>query len=116
MDTLIAYPDGTRQPGVSFSTANGFVARVVSAVAEDNIPDAERVCKILNDHFAEKESGFSSLPSGKASDRSGLHVCRELVNAGDEASSRMGDPTDQTRGRALVAYDNALVRLANSGP
>jgi hypothetical protein len=63
MDTLIVYPDGSREPGVTFPTANGFVARVVSAVAEDNIPDAERVCKILNAHFAGKESGCSSLPS-----------------------------------------------------
>jgi hypothetical protein len=53
MDTLIVYPEGTGEPGVSFPTANGFVARVVSAVAEDNIPDAERVCKILNAHFAQ---------------------------------------------------------------
>jgi hypothetical protein len=63
MDTLTVYPDGTREPGISFPTANGFVARVVSAVAEDNIPDAERVCKILNAHFAEDESGYSKLPS-----------------------------------------------------
>jgi len=27
----------------------------------------------------------------------------------------MDDPTEQTRGRALVAFDNALVRLATAG-
>lgn len=64
MDTLTVYPDGTREPGIGFPTANGFVARgVVSAVAEDNIPDAERVCKMLNAHFDEDESGYSKLPS-----------------------------------------------------
>ncbi len=49
-DVLIVYPDGTDKPGVSFKCANGFVSRVVSAVAENNIPDAERVCEILNRH------------------------------------------------------------------
>lgn len=49
---LIVYPDGTDQPGVEFRCANGFVSRAVGAVAEVNIPDAERVCAILNAHFA----------------------------------------------------------------
>lgn len=52
---LIVYPDGTDKPGVEFPVANGFVARVVSAVADANIPDAEHVCAILNAHF-EKEA------------------------------------------------------------
>ena len=48
MDKLIVYPEGTDEPGVEFEVANGFVARVVAAVANNNIPDAERVAKILN--------------------------------------------------------------------
>jgi uncharacterized protein YlaI len=55
MDSLITYPNGTDQPGVTIPTINGFVSRVVSAVACENIPDAERVAKILNAHFAEKQ-------------------------------------------------------------
>ncbi len=48
MDSIVIYPDGTDKPGVEIPTENGFVARVVSAVAEMSIPDAERVAKILN--------------------------------------------------------------------
>jgi hypothetical protein len=48
---LIVYPNGTDKPGVTFPVANGFVSRVVSAVADVNIPDAEHVCAILNAHF-----------------------------------------------------------------
>lgn len=50
--SIIVYPDGPSQPGVEFRCANGFVSRAVGAVAEVNIPDAERVCAILNAHFA----------------------------------------------------------------
>ena len=48
MSSLIIYPDGTDKPGLEIPTANGFVSRVVSAVADANIPDAERVAKTLN--------------------------------------------------------------------
>lgn len=51
MDSLITYPDGIDKPGVEIPTFNGFVSRIVSAVADNNIPDAERVAKILNAHF-----------------------------------------------------------------
>ena len=50
MQSLIVYPDGTSEPGVEFPVANGFVSRVVSAVAEANIEDAVKVCAILNAH------------------------------------------------------------------
>lgn len=53
MDKLVVYPDGTDKPGVEFPIANGFVARVVGAVAENNIPDAQRVAAILNKKFEE---------------------------------------------------------------
>ncbi len=33
-----------------FQCANGFVSRVVAAVFAENRADAERVCKILNEH------------------------------------------------------------------
>lgn len=58
---LIVYPDGTDKPGVEFWCANGFVSRVVSAVAEQNIPDAERVCKILNGTDSEITSAKARL-------------------------------------------------------
>jgi len=48
MDKLIVYPDGTNEPSVEFEIANGFVQRCVSSIAEMNIPDAERVARILN--------------------------------------------------------------------
>ena len=48
MDKLVVYPDGPGYPGVEIPVANGFVARVVGAVAENNIPDAKRVADILN--------------------------------------------------------------------
>lgn len=48
MSSLIIYPDGTDKPGLEIPTANAFVSRVVSAVADANIPDAERVAKTLN--------------------------------------------------------------------
>lgn len=48
MDSLIIYPDGTDKPGLSIPIANGFVGRVVSAVSDVNIPDAQRVAEILN--------------------------------------------------------------------
>lgn len=51
MDTLIIYPGGPHKPGITFEIANGFVGRVVSAIADNNIPDAERVCEILNKYF-----------------------------------------------------------------
>lgn len=50
--TLIVYPDGTDKPGVEFKCANGFVSRVVSAIANSDqmgcLADARRVCEILN--------------------------------------------------------------------
>lgn len=52
MSGLVVYPEGTDRPGVEFRCANGFVCRVVSAVADVNIPDAEKVCAILNDYYA----------------------------------------------------------------
>jgi hypothetical protein len=56
MDRLIVYPDGVAQPGVEFETANGFVQRVVSAVANSGqmgcLPDAEETAEILNAYFA----------------------------------------------------------------
>ena len=58
MDSLIVYPDSTDQPGVEFRVANGFVSRVVSAVADVNIPDAERVCAILNEYVRRKEGAL----------------------------------------------------------
>lgn len=54
MDKLIVYPDGTDKPGETFDVANGFVSRVVGAVADVNIPDAHEACKILNAHVAEQ--------------------------------------------------------------
>lgn len=48
MDTLTVYPDGTDKLGVSFSVANGFVSRCVSAIADVNIPDAQMAADILN--------------------------------------------------------------------
>lgn len=51
MDTLLVYPDQDTDPemkGVEIPVFNGFVSRVVSAVAENNIPDARRVARILN--------------------------------------------------------------------
>jgi hypothetical protein len=45
---LTVYPDGTNEPGVEFWTADGFVSRCVSAIASENLPDAERVCRLLN--------------------------------------------------------------------
>jgi hypothetical protein len=48
--TLRVYPDGPNEPGVDFKCANGFVTRVVSAVAESNLADADAVCRILNQH------------------------------------------------------------------
>lgn len=59
--TLVVYPNGTDQPGVEFKCANGFVSRVVSAVAAQNIPDAERVCQILNATDAELTSAKARL-------------------------------------------------------
>lgn len=54
MDSLVVYPDGTDKPGVEFPVANGFVSRVVSAVAEANIGGADKVCAILNEHYAKE--------------------------------------------------------------
>ncbi len=53
MERLITYPDGTNNPGEEFKVANGFVSRIVSSVAEDNIPDAHRVAKIINKFFVD---------------------------------------------------------------
>jgi len=47
MDKLIVY--GEENEKIEFEIANGFVGRVVSAVAEYNIPAAERVAKLLNE-------------------------------------------------------------------
>jgi hypothetical protein len=58
---LIVYPDGTSAPGVEFWTANGFVQRCVSAIAAENMPDAERVCRLLNAR-AVKEMPKGDLP------------------------------------------------------
>jgi len=51
-EQLIVYPDGTDKPGYGFRVANGFVSRVVSAVAGENLGDADEVARILNDYFA----------------------------------------------------------------
>lgn len=52
MDTLIVYPNGTDKPGLEFKCANGFVSRVVSAIANSDqmgcLRDAMTVCGILN--------------------------------------------------------------------
>jgi hypothetical protein len=57
MDKLMIYPDGTDKPGVVFDVADGFVSRVVSAVAERNLPDARRVAKLLNELADDISSG-----------------------------------------------------------
>lgn len=57
---IVVYPDGTDQPGVKFATANGFVSRVVAAIAQTNIPDAQTVCDLLNREFA---TGGHNLPA-----------------------------------------------------
>jgi hypothetical protein len=57
---LIVYPDGTSEPGVEFWTANGFVSRCVSAIAEVNLPDAERVCRLLNAEAIAKVDPFTA--------------------------------------------------------
>jgi len=55
MDRLIAYPHGTDEEGISFECVNGFVSRVVSSVADFNIPDAMDVAEILNAYFEKRE-------------------------------------------------------------
>lgn len=54
--TLTVYPDGPRNPGIDFWCANGFVSRVVSAIANSDqigcLADARRVCDILNQQAA----------------------------------------------------------------
>lgn len=56
--TLIVYPAETHEPGVEIPVFNGFVSRVVSAVAEHNIPDAQRVATILNNVEQQRKVGF----------------------------------------------------------
>lgn len=51
--TLIINEDGTDH---KYDCANGFVARVVSAVHADNFADARRVCEILNRDAAEPKT------------------------------------------------------------
>jgi hypothetical protein len=48
MDSLTIYPDGVGKLGLTIPTASGFVARVASAVSDENVRDAERVAKVLN--------------------------------------------------------------------
>ena len=48
--TLVCYDDDN-QPH-RFYCVNGYVSRCVSAVFDVNHPDAERLAKILNEHFA----------------------------------------------------------------
>lgn len=80
-DVLIVYPDGTDKPGVEFKCANGFVSRVVSAVAQQNIPDAERVCQILNSADAELTSVKARLV---ARSKAMLWMRDVLINIRDE--------------------------------
>ena len=49
---LVVYPyDDDPDFWVGFKCKNGFVSRCVSAVADRNLPDAQRVSEILNAHF-----------------------------------------------------------------
>jgi rubrerythrin len=77
MNTLTVYPDGIAP--VTFQIANGFVGRAVSAIAAENIPDAERTAKILNDHFAKITPTFWCPVCGQTSvadnDENGNPIC-----------------------------------------
>jgi hypothetical protein len=66
MGSLTVYPDGPDAPGLTFTTANGFVSRVVSAVADANTVDALRVCAILNAHFQNGGDVDGLLPGDPA--------------------------------------------------
>jgi hypothetical protein len=46
--TLVVYPEGVDKPGEEIWCRDGFVSRVVSAVAGENISDAREVAKKLN--------------------------------------------------------------------
>lgn len=48
--TLKIYPYDDPKESEDFICENGFVSRVVSSVAHDNIGDAFKVCDILNAH------------------------------------------------------------------
>jgi hypothetical protein len=65
MDKLMIYPYGTDKPGVVFDVADGFVSRVVSAVAERNLPDAHRVAKLLNELPDDIRAGVRRAPDRK---------------------------------------------------
>ena len=60
LNKLGIYPDGTYDENgkpnepLLIPVANGFVSRCVSAISNNNIPDAEHAAEILNKHFGEK--------------------------------------------------------------
>ena len=52
MDKLIVYPDHNDHiDGIEIPVLNGKVSRIVSAVAQDNIPDALWLAEVLNDVY-----------------------------------------------------------------
>ena len=64
---LIIHPDGPNEPGVTFDCATGYVLRCVSAISDQNIPDARWACEVLNRfghlvrHAADREAAPLAL-------------------------------------------------------